>query len=311
MKKFIIYIVLFFLPLVIFLGGLEIGLRNIPNDYAYKNNWLEHNIQNVQILSLGSSHGYLAIRPEYLDMPTFNAAHVSQSIKYDAFIFNKYIDRADSLRLLIWPMSYFSLLGNMEDEGEWWRAKGYCIYYDCPYHSWEIKYHSALFCTSYKTSIERVFGYVFSDYSDLNCDSLGWQVGNVKEHRTTGWYLNGKERADRHTKDLRLCQDNLRNNTRLVKEVITQCASRNIKVLLLTTPTCYTYYENVNHAQLEIMQNFCDSMAYTYDNVSYLNMFTDSRFTEDDFFDADHLEAEGAIKFTKILNDYISQKELK
>ncbi len=54
------------------------------------------------------------------------------------------------------------------------------------------------------------------------------------------------------------------------------------------------------------MTETCEEMAQKYNNVQYLNLFKDDRFVEDDFFDADHLETEGAAKLTKILNEYIS-----
>lgn len=40
-------------------------------------------------------------------------------------------------------------------------------------------------------------------------------------------------------------------------------------------------------------------------NVSYLNLFQDSRFVNDDFYDADHLNNEGAKKCSIITNQYI------
>ena len=40
-------------------------------------------------------------------------------------------------------------------------------------------------------------------------------------------------------------------------------------------------------------------------DVFYLNLFDDSRFSEEDFYDADHLNDEGALKCSTIVNDYL------
>lgn len=305
MKKFILTIFLFLFPLVIFLGLLEIGVRHIPNDYQYKNEWLEQNISTVKILSYGSSHGHLGIRPSYFKESAFNVAHVSQSIKYDAFLFRKFIDRADSLKYVIWPISYFSLPGSMDDGDEWWRAKNYYIYYDCPYRPMDVRFHSAIFGTNLKLAFDRVKNYIIFGYDEIMSDSLGWQMGNTKTNRAIAWTNNGKDRAARHTQNLNQQNDIIINNKRIVKDVIQQCAEKGVHVLLLTTPTFHTYYDNIDKKQYELMTNFCDSLSVVYDNVEYMNLFQDSRFEEDDFFDADHMEAEGAIKLTKIIDEYI------
>lgn len=305
MKKFISTIFLFLLPVVIFLGLLEIGVRSIPNDYQYKNGWLEQNISTVKILSFGSSHGHLGIRPSYFKEPAFNVAHVSQSIKYDAFLFQKFIGRANSLQYVIWPISYFSLPGSMDDGDEWWRAKNYYIYYGCPYRPMDIKFHSAIFGTNLKLSIDRVYNYIMYGDNEIRSDSLGWQTGNTKDNRFIEWTSNGKDRAARHTQNLNQQKDIINNNKRIIIDVIQNCEKNGVKLLLVTTPTFHTYYDNIDKEQYELMTTFCDSLSQAYGNVEYLNLFKDSRFKEDDFFDADHVEAEGAIKLTKIIDDYL------
>ena len=61
-----------------------------------------------------------------------------------------------------------------------------------------------------------------------------------------------------------------------------------------------------NTAQVEKMFVFCKTLTEAYDNVTYLNLWEDSRFDEEDFYDSDHLSCDrGAIELSKILNEYI------
>ena len=174
MKRFIVKTLLFLLPLFILLILVEFGIRSIPNDYSYKNNWLEEHANEVKVLTFGSSHGYYGINPHAFSELTFNAAHVSQNLNYDKFIFSKFIDKADSLRCVVLPVSYFSLNGKVLIGGtEAWRNKKYMLYYECPYrrHSfmnWEI-YNGKLL-----KNCKKVCKYALCDKNDVNVDSLGW-----------------------------------------------------------------------------------------------------------------------------------------
>lgn len=310
MKRFIKTILFFFLPIFAGLIVLECAMRRVPNDYTYKNNWLTENIDRVRIWTFGSSHGLYGISPRYFSKPAFNSAHVSQPLKYDAFIFNKFINNADSLEWIVLPVSYFTLTSNMEDGEEWWRIKNYCIYYDCPYHPWETKYHTEVVgnpLSLYK-QIKRVGRYWIKGVDDNSCDSLGLDLGYSKEHRGENWYMDGPQRAKYHTKDLAKSQPIIKENIGYIESIIQTCAEKQVKVLIVTTPVCSTYYDYVDSAQYTLMIETCNSLAAQYNHVQYLNLFKDSRFVEDDFHDSDHLATEGAAKLTKILDEYISKQ---
>lgn len=307
MKQFLKTIILFFIPIALGFCALEIGMRTVPNSYSFKKNWLDKNISSVHIWTFGSSHGLYGISPKYFSKPAFNSAHVSQPLKYDAFIFHKYIEQADSVEWVILPISYFTLTSKMEDGEEWWRIKNYCIYYDCPYHKWKPKYNCEIIgnpLSLYK-QIKRVGRYWIKGVDDNSCDSLGLDLGFSKNKRGEQWYMNGKHRAKYHTNNLQEKKLVIQENIGYLERIIEKCEEKNVSVLLLTTPVCSTYYDCVDSAQYSLMVNTCERLVRENNNVTYLNLFKDSRFVEDDFFDADHLETEGAAKLTKILNNYI------
>lgn len=311
MRRFFRTIICFFLPMFLGVVALEFGMRSVPNDYTYKNGWLSDNISHVRIWAFGSSHGLYGIDPRYFSRPGFNSAHVSQPLKYDAFIFDKFIGRADSLEWVILPVSYFTLTSKMEDGEEWWRIKNYCIYYDCPYHRWEPKYNIEVVgnpLSLYK-QIKRVGRFWIKGVDDNDCDSLGLDLGYSKEHRGDDWYMDGPQRAKFHTKDLVKSQSIIEENIGYMEAIIKTCAEKQVKVLIVTTPVCSTYYDCVEPAQYTLMIETCEGFERKYNHVRYLNLLKDSRFEEDDFHDSDHLATEGAGKLTKILDEYILQIE--
>ena len=90
MKTFLKKTIFFLLPLVIFIISMEPLLRNIPNDYNYKKNYLMNNSNKISKLFLGSSHTYNGINPDFISGNAFNGSHISQSIDLDYEIIKKY-----------------------------------------------------------------------------------------------------------------------------------------------------------------------------------------------------------------------------
>lgn len=117
MEKFLRKTTLFIIPILLGLVFCEHFLRKIPNDYSFKNEWLSNNARTIQVLNMGSSHAFYGIEPNLFSCKAFNAAHVSQSIKYDHFIFSKFVNDMDSLKVLVLPISYFSFTSFGPEKG--------------------------------------------------------------------------------------------------------------------------------------------------------------------------------------------------
>ena len=309
MTQFIKKTILILLPLLLSVFLLEYGMRCVPNDYSFKRQILEERISSIRIWIFGSSHSYNGIRPDCFEKMAFNSSHVSQSLKYDAFIFNKYIDRADSLEWVILPLSYFSLPYDLEDSKEEWRIKNYGVYYNCPYYITLLKYHFEIIGTysSVRSQIKRVVDYLRYGTNDIKCDSTGVRVENVKENRIANWWENGKERAIYHTYNLHEKQSTIERNLVYLQCIIEKCKERHVNVLLVTMPASRLYYDNIDSEQYEFMINVCQDFESRYPNVHHLNSLKDNRFDNDDFFDGDHLEKNGAEKYSHVIDEFIRQ----
>ena len=293
---------LFLVPIFTILVALEYTLESVPNSYRYKEQvFPEKYAHVVKILSFGSSHGYFNIRTSCFEKPAFNMGFPTQSLKYDYYLFNKYIDMCDSLQYVILPISYNLFRDEIENGPEWSRVKGYCMYMGCEYHKGEPRYNYELFGNFNTTMLSTVYNAWCGNENHISCDSLGWGSGYLYCNRPANWEHYGNL-ASGHTIANR---DYVNQNTAYLESIINTCKKRDIKVLLLTTPTWHTYYENLESGQYEEMQLICNSMARKYPNVRYINMIKDERFTERDFYDADHLDTYGADKLTRMLNDQI------
>ncbi len=300
MKRFLIISTLFLLPLIAFLVGAEYTLRQIPNDYNYKATWLDEHAQDIECIVLGSSHAYYGIQPAYFTCNTFNAAHVSQPLLFDNFILSKYESQMDSLKYIILPISYGTLLGKDLKGGiEEWRYKYYVLYYDYFVSDW-YKYNEIkpLNMSTWK----RLGKFILLDKNTITVDSLGWGTTYAFDKKSEDWKSSGAVAAKRHTRKS-IDQERVQSNIAHIDNIIEIAKRHNAKVVLLNTPTHEVYREHLNAEQWQLMNNVCDSIALAHENVYRLNYFSDSTFVDDDFFDADHLNEYGAKRLSLMLSN--------
>jgi len=300
MKKFIIRLLLFFLPIIISLISAEFLLRSIPNDYAYKSIFLEKNADKIEVLILGNSHVCYGINPEYFKLNTFNNAHGSQTIDYDNNIFQKYFNKLSKLKYLILPIDYFTLFIRFEDGWEEYRKKYYNIYYGMHFGSTPDNYFEILH-NKFSLNVKSVWLYYVKKKKLRNCINNGSATFN--QEKKSGFLDNGKYRAAIQTSKT---NKNITSSIDYLNKIITAANSKNIRVLLLTMPAHDSYLKYLNRSQLETTVHIAETMTHTHTGVKYYNFLSDRLFEGDDFFDSDHLNEKGAKKLSTKLDSIIN-----
>jgi len=299
MKKFITYSVLFVLPLIVALTCLEYLLRQVPNPYKYKYEWMQKNAEDVEILILGSSHTFYGIRPEFLEGNAFNLANTSQGMNQDLFLLEYWADKYKKLKTVIYPISIFTWFTrrDLKDNIEAYRCRYYKIYMDynqypnLPFYNLELAH--------YRTAKEKATK-LFSSKKDLGHDEYGWgSTYKLSNKEMDKWNdKTGAAAAKMHTSK---SWDHIDKNYARMKKIFDFCKSRNIQLIFVTTPCWHSYYDKLDQKQLAKMHELTNQFKKEFD-VPYFDYLKDSRFNADDFFDSNHLSDIGATKFTKILN---------
>jgi hypothetical protein len=303
MKKFILKTFIFLLPLIIPGIAMEFLLRQIPNDYEYKKNYLDRNSNQIEVLFLGDSHAFFGLNPVYCTTASFNASHVSQSLNYDLRILKKYEHSWDRLRVVFIPISYFSFFESVESGSESWRIKNYIIYYGIK-TSKALKDHSEILSSKLTNNLGRLVSYYIKGNTEISCSALGWGI-SYKSRYAEDLDQTGKEAAKRHTaKDLRYYSENVVT----LKSIIEFGKRHNINIVLFTPPAYKTYVCNLRKDQLNKSIQTAESVSMHTTNCSYFNFLEDKSFSESDFYDADHLNEIGAEKFTQLINKLIIEK---
>jgi len=300
MIKFVRSLLLFVLPVVLFMFFAEILLRHIPNQYSYKAHYLEKYGNEIETLILGSSHSYYGIDPNEFSSKTFNAASTSQTLDLDYAILQKYSDRLVNLKTVIVLISYFSLFGKMEFGIENWRLKDYHIYYDL---NVPIPFKDG-FEILLKGSNKKIENYFFGE-NDLGLTELG-QGTLFGKNPQNNLEESGKIAAKRHTAEKDTAQMLFPEMQRYLESIIEICQKKNCQIILITMPAWHSYIENMDIWQWQKTQETVLELEKRYRNVRYFNFMADTQFVASDFGDADHLNPQGAKKLSRILDTIIN-----
>ncbi len=296
------------LPILTGMISFELLLRNIPNDYSFKKNYLNTKSNSIEVLFLGSSHIYYGINPEYISRNSFNGSHISQSLNFDLAILEKYNESWKNLRYIIIPIDYFSMYSTLEGGIENWRVKNYRIYYDIPKYG---NYWSDFEILNGKlpSNISRVKSYLFNGKSDVTCNKFGFGT-NFNSKGSKDLIETGKTASKRHTVELENNQTTFSKNIQTINYMIEFANSHKLKIIFITCPAYSSYRENLNPIQLDNSVNVIKQLSAHNTNTSYHNLLTDNTFVADDYYDADHLNENGAKKLTLKIDSIINYKEM-
>ena len=296
-RRFIYKVLLFALPLLLIAGSAEwLVCTRVQNPYRYKHEFLSAHSAEIDTLILGSSHTYYGIVPSEIGRHTFNAANVSQNCEYDLAILQNY--DFPNLKCVILPVSYFTFFDPPLEEGDEWNfAVNYKIYMGIDKHPDLSKYNFEIFRFDiFKQKTKTIF-----HPKPLSCDSLGHGLEYTLENRDPEWEKTGETAATRHTAD---DFGNVGVQMHYASELIGYCRQKGISVTLITTPAWVTYRSRLDPDQFRRFRLLADRLAQLAD-TQWHDYMSDTRFTADDFYDADHLNTDGAVKFSRILKEDI------
>lgn len=289
-------IVLLGLILFSFLIVVELVLRNIPNDYQKKSEFLKKNGHRIEILILGNSHTLNGINPSLLPN-AFNAAHSAQPYEYDWKILERNYPNLPHLKTIILPVSYFSYTINFKEGGLKNRIKDYNIYYGIDTGNHSLKNNFEIFHQSVQLNYLRWKKYKINSTNEIhsNLDGSPQKRRNFDLDK-----YNSTETVKKHTYPFE--QNVIKENIYYLNQILDFAQKKNIKVILVSTPTSPIYLANVNTQQFYHWKESTENIVEKFNNVKWFNYFEHPKsFDQSDFIDADHLNQKGANKLTQLI----------
>ncbi len=308
MKKILLKIFIFSLPLLIAYVYVEGKLRKIPTTYSIKKKTLDTKAKEINTVILGSSHALYGIDPEYFKNPTINLSNSSQSLYFDKEILMQQIDNLPKLKTVVFTMSYMALYYDMNDVTESLRTYAY-------YHYWGIKNHDFSYLDSKNHSIiaflgvPRVISAAKTGFKQISDE--GGSITDYGFNKMDSTDCNkrvtdtlGKQKLFYHKTLIK--QHNLKINIDIMEEMLNALKKRNINVYIIYAPAYKTYYQYFDDAQVKSNDSVINVLCKRYD-AHYFNWVKDTSFVKQDFYDNDHLNKYGAAKFSTILDSVIAK----
>lgn len=309
MKQFLLSFLKFVVPFLLLIVAIELYVLYYPNTFNRKADYLHANKGSAEMLVLGSSHNQNAINPEFLQLKTINLANASQDIQVDSALFFKYVPEMKSLKAVILELDYFTLEEKNDKENfrlPWYkRFFGIELYPISFYNRISVYASSPSFFN--KLLIDAVnpkkikykineYGFIINDFpgvmKDENFDSLALA-------KTAAVRLKDKHSA--------ISLYNLDFNKSKLNSMIRYCLEKNIRIILLSSPM-YTTYINNEVAEKNLRKNgYTDSLLKASPAVHYFNYENDPRFSVRDFKNDDHLNSDGAKKYTLIIDSLVKK----
>lgn len=290
MQTFLKKILLYLLPIAILAIGIEIYAEHIPNSYTYKRQYMEQHADEIQTLVLGSSYAYDGIDAEFLPC-AFNLANSSQCFEDDYRLLAKYLPQMDSLKTVILPISYSSL--QMVSSSN--RRVYYTIYMDI-YPRWPLSKYS-FECFNLELMTKKIAKHLLNE-DIVRCDSLGQRLGHTLATRPKDWQ-NTQALAKNDRFVGASAMPYVEENIQWLQQMAVLCEARDVNLYLLAMPMLVEYRKAMPKEQITLMERVIQDMAEKYHNVHVLDY--QSWGKDDDFYNATHLNTDGAELFTTML----------
>jgi len=316
-RKLIAKLVLLAMPLVVIMGYFEYRLSFLDTNYFYKRIALESRIKNIEVLVDGSSNTFYGVNPERFSHHGFNLAFPGHGMFYDAQMIRKFSERMPALRMVVLTVNFFTLGTADAEFTQSWRSFFDRQYFGLPTNGSEDAIGAfkfwfeprnfskiALYGNELKTQMKQ-------DYKvpiDIIASPSGWfDSGTVSLDPS----LNlGPEAARAHSAST--SERNYGQNLQYWDGLIDELKRNNISIAIVQLPTDVSYHAFLDLEKVGTMKKTLKEFAKRH-GVRFVDYTGDPRFSSNDFSWelVDHMNASGANKFGKILDEEIIQPELK
>lgn len=312
MKRFLRTLILFLvlvLLITVAVNGLYIYKSNQRPDTMSISKSGEPEIKNVpegiEICNFGSSHGLHSFDYEDLsDYTCFNFGQSSQFISYDYRILQNYIDNFEKGTVVFITVSHFSLFGPPDTEYDNFASLNKRYYKILPDEliknydektDFFVNYAPALAADDILSVFEMLFA-SFEDDAEIVCVSDNDALEQAYKRYKTFIADKLDENGERlyNTEEIKALYD-----------MIELCKECDLVPVLITTPYTTAYNEQVYKNDPTFYDDFYRLIDDIVKNtgVAYYDYSADERFSGDYslFSDSDHLNRDGARKFTAIV----------
>lgn len=295
------------IPIALLAFGLEMYFRNVENAFKLKADFQTKNSDKIETIVLGTSHSQNGINPNYFKKLTSNLSFGSQDIQLDSALFFKYVPQMKNLKNVVIELDYHRL--DIENEPNYFRFPWYYIYHDIEIYPLKPINKVSLYSSNTeffnqnlmsnlksnsKKQVVNSYGFVEENYIDdffpLNYDSIA--IFKSAQERLKGRHVE-------NSSGIRA------KNKKRINQIVNFCIKNDLSVFIVSTPLYTTYRNHKSVLKDSYRLSYLDSLK-SNTKIKHLDFEESPLFTLKDFSNDDHLNAQGAKKYSLLLNDSIN-----
>ncbi|WP_139839258.1 hypothetical protein [Christiangramia flava] len=271
-----------------------------------KNEYLEKNKNNLEILILGASQTERAINPEFLDFNSINLAASSQGIYPNFCLFKYFAPKLPKLKIVVLGMPFNAPNTPKEYTSPIVNHLNLAFYNVNTFGRATMPQDYLLFHSNQDYFSSRIQNY-FRDGNYSNLNKFGYDTTRFYGAYQAANYNIGKiNKSEIHIENEHNSKA-IHNNARYLKKIIRSCKERNIKVVLYSSPTHFLYNEMRDTNLVYERDSLVKNLMEEYENLYFFNDEDNSGFEADLFYNANHLNPIGAKKASSNLKTFISK----
>ncbi|WP_415371122.1 hypothetical protein [Patiriisocius sp. Uisw_047] len=300
-------ITVFFIPVVLCYAVLEWSVIIIPMSYDKVQQQITTKPDAIKVMVLGSSQMQAAVNPAFLDKVTVNYGSKSQHHKEDNHIMEQSMVRFPNLETIVFELSYAHL--EIPHNGkDFWKNTIYLKYYNVNAFERNTYFKDKLvFLSSPSMYAKKFTQYYLNDDDQEEYNQYGYHTNNFKGAFSDLDYNDEKITLRKFRIRDRESLANFAINTPFFYDMIRTAIANKKKVIISCIPTYKTYLNKRNPAILKRRDSILEDIRLKFPEVRFFNLELDTiTFRARDYLNENHLNPDGAEKFTKKLNQVLN-----
>lgn len=308
-KKYLFtYSLWFFIPVVFIYCLTELLVLNIPTNYKNNSTYFNESKNEIELIALGSSQMDGAINPEFLDKPAICLASSSQHHKLDFTILKQLQPKTNKLKYVVLELSN-SHLELPHNSKNFWKNSVYLKYFNVNAFERTTYFKDELIYISNPDLYSRLLNtYYLKKNYDTTLNKYGFDTHSFQGEFPLN---NFNEEIILNLKTSPNQQENkevFMNNTTYFFSMLEYLKQNDLRVIICTLPLYKTYVNNLNKNIVSRRDSVISEIKKLYPEVIFIEAERDTiNFKITDFNNANHLNPDGAKKFTLLLNEIVNR----
>lgn len=301
------YTGIFFAPVLLIVFLLEMLIVDLPSEYKIVGDFLEDQSDEIEVAVFGSSQIKNSVNPQFIDKNTLNISSSAQHHNTDFSLLKGLTDRLPNLKTVVFEVSYghFEIPHNSKF---YWKHSVFLKYYGInTFDRTTVPTDKLLYISHPGYFSTQLVDYYIRDSIPYKYNRWGFDLNNYKGKFKKLNYDIAAIDSSYVKMNRRESVQVLNYNLDYFYKMLEFCEERGLDVVLISPPTFTNYNSLRNKEMLARRDSIIGDLKTKYANMRWLNAETDTIFKVTDFRNENHLNPDGAKKFTLQLNEVLNK----